>query len=544
MAASAQRSGSPARVTRATARERLALYVLQLGALVVVLAASPYKQFDLDRFFIPKELTLHIAAGLAAFLLVVGRKRFSLTIVDALLGAFLVISLAATALATNVWVAERALAVSVSGVVLFWCASALRSAGLVRPLLIALAVGVVLCAATALAQAYGVETEFFSLNRAPGGTLGNRNFVAHLSAIGTPVVVLVALTARRGWGSLFGGIAMAVLAAALVMSRSRGAWLAVIVLAVPVAVLGIATWSRWCDARTLRRLVVLAIAAGAGVAGAIFVPNQLNWNSENPYLESATGLVNYKEGSGAGRIVQYTNSLKMAAAHPVLGVGPGNWAVVYPKFASRNDPSMSDQGGLTSNPWPSSDWVAYLSERGVAGFALLVLAMLALLWRAFRDLRTGTSHDAERVLTAIALIGTLIATAVVGAFDAVLLIAVPTYFVWMLAGALAPPGVARFHTGGLHELVPAVVLGAFIIMIGRSAFQFASIATFSTSSRLAAMDRAALFDPGNYRVRVRAAQAYLTRGNCSRARPHARAARDLFPSASQPKRELSACGSR
>jgi hypothetical protein len=47
-------------------------------------------------------------------------------------------------------------------------------------------------------------------------------------------------------------------------------------------------------------------------------------------------------------------------------------------------------------------------------------------------------EDAERVLTSIALIGTLVATAVVGAFDAVLLIAVPTYFVWTLAGALRP----------------------------------------------------------------------------------------------------------
>jgi O-antigen ligase len=525
-------------------RERLALHVLQLGGLVVVLAASPYKQFDLDRFFVPKELTLHVAAGLAAFLLVVGRKRIGLTVVDALLGAFLVVSLASTVLATNVWVAERAFAVSASGVVLFWCATALRGAGLVRPLIVALAVGVVVCAATSLAQAYGVETQYFSINRAPGGTLGNRNFVAHLCAIGTPVVVLVALTARRGLGSLFGGIAMAVLAAALVMSRSRGAWLAVIVLAVPVAVLGVATWNRWCDARTLRRLVVLGIASAAGVAAAILLPNELNWNSENPYLESATGLVNYKEGSGAGRIVQYTNSLKMAEAHPILGVGPGNWAVVYPTFASRHDPSMSDEGGLTSNPWPSSDLVAYLSERGVAGFALLLLAMLGLAWRAFRDLRTGTSRDAERVLTAIALIGTLIATAVVGAFDAVLLIAVPTYFVWTLAGSLAPPGEPRFHVGALHELAPAIVLGAFIVMAGRSAFQLASIATFSTSSRLAAMERAALFDPGSYRVRVRAAQAYLARGNCARARPHARAARGLFPSASQPKRELSACGGR
>ena len=34
-------------------------------------------------------------------------------------------------------------------------------------------------AVTALLQAYGVTTEYFSLNRSPGGTFGNRNFMAH-----------------------------------------------------------------------------------------------------------------------------------------------------------------------------------------------------------------------------------------------------------------------------------------------------------------------------------------------------------------------------
>lgn len=525
-------------------RARVALHLLQLGAVAVVLAASPYKQFDLDRYFVPKELTLHVVALLAGLILVSGAKRYTLGAVDLLLAAFLGVSLASAVLATNVWVAERALAISVSGIVLFWTAGALRRAGLVRPLIVALAAGVVVCAATSLAQAYGVETEYFSLNRAPGGTLGNRNFVAHLCAIGAPVVVLVALTARRGFGSIFGGVSMAVLAATLVMSRSRGAWLAVIVSLAPVGILALLTWKRWCEARSVRRLIVLGAATVAGVAGAVLLPNRLEWKSDNPYLESATGLVNYKEGSGHGRIIQYTNSLRMALAHPLLGVGPGNWAVVYPKFASRNDPSMSQDDGLTSNPWPSSDWAAVVSERGFIGFGLLLLAMAGLLWRAARDIR-ASGRDSERLLTAIALIGTLFATAVVGAFDAVLLLAVPTYFVWALAGALAPPAAGgKTITSGVLEFIPAALFGVAAIVVGRSALQLVAIALFSTSQRTATLDRASTFDPGNYRIHVRVAQAYLSRGDCKRAIPHARAARRLFPNAGEPRRQLAACGTK
>jgi O-antigen ligase len=526
-------------------RDRVALHVLQAGAIAVVLASLPYKAFDLDRYFVPKELVLHVCAAAAALLCISNRKRLGVTVVDALLGAFLVSGLLSTMLATNGWAAERALAISTSSVLLFWVASSLRQSALSRPLLVALAAGVVLAAATSLAQAYGVQTEYFSLNRAPGGTFGNRNFIAHLAAIGTPVVVLVALTARRGLGSLFGGIGMAVIGAALVMSRSRGAWLAVVVLAVPAGLLLYATRRRWSEPRTKRRSIVLAAATVAGALAAVILPNRLEWKSDSPYLDSAAGLVNYKEGSGKGRLVQYGNSLRMTAAHPVFGVGPGNWPVVYPKFASRNDPSMSQDDGLTSNPWPSSDWVAYLSERGVVGLALLLFVMVGLCWRALRDLRAGSSRDAERVLTAIALIGTLVATVVVGAFDAVLLVAVPTFFVWTLAGALSPPAVAGATVEhGMRELAPVLVFGIGVIAIGRSAFQLAAIAVFSTSNRVSAMERASLFDPGSYRIQVRTAQAYLSRGDCTHERVHARAARALLPNAGEPRRLVSQCGGK
>jgi O-Antigen ligase len=534
-----------AATSQTIARDRLALYVLQLGAVAIVLAALPYKAFDLDRYFMPKELVLQVCAAVAAVLCIGKRWRITVRAVDILLGIFLVLSFVSAVFATNRWAAERALAISLSGAALFWVASTLRKAGLVRPLVIALAVAVVIGAGTSLAQTYGVQSEYFSLNRVPGGTFGNRNFIAHLAAIGAPVVMLVALTAPRGVGSLFGAIAMAVVAATLVLSRSRAAWLAVIALAVPVILLARLTWSRWSDARTVRRVVVLGIAATAGVVIALFVPNRLEWKSGSPYLDSAAGLVNYKEGSGRGRLVQYTNSLAMTRAHPILGVGPGNWAVVYPKFASRNDPSMSQSvEGVTSNPWPSSDWAAYLSERGVLGCLLLVLVMIGLLIRAIRDLREASSRDPERVLTAIALVGTLVATAVVGAFDAVLLIAVPTYFVWTLAGALRPQSGGAEAEVDVRRFVPLLIMGVAVIVIGRSAFQVAAITVASTSTKTDALARATLLDPGNYRLRTRLAEAYLGRGDCAHARSQARAARDLFPSAAEPKRVLAQCGGR
>jgi Flp pilus assembly protein TadD len=82
------------------------------------------------------------------------------------------------------------------------------------------------------------------------------------------------------------------------------------------------------------------------------------------------------------------------------------------------------------------------------------------------------------------------------------------------------------------------------IAVARSAFQLAAIATYSTSSRLATLDRASSYDPGSYRIHARLSAAYLSRGDCSHARPEARAARALFPNAAEPRRILASCGGK
>src|SRR4051794_32163473 len=104
---------------RTNPRDRFALYVLQFGALAVVLAALPYKQFDLDRYFMPKELALVVCAAVAAINCIAKRGRITVRSIDMLLAAFLIVSLISASLATNKWAAERALAISLSGAALF-----------------------------------------------------------------------------------------------------------------------------------------------------------------------------------------------------------------------------------------------------------------------------------------------------------------------------------------------------------------------------------------------------------------------------------------
>jgi len=128
-----------------------------------------------------------------------------------------------------------------------------------------------------------------------------------------------------------------------------------------------------------------------GIA-AVVLPNSLNWRSRSPYLDSVVGMVDYHEGSGHGRVVQYLKTLRLAFSHPLFGVGPGNWPVVYPHVVGANDLSLDRDDGMTANPWPSSDWAAVLSERGFIAFACLAYGFVGL---AVEDSRAAGSAPAR-----------------------------------------------------------------------------------------------------------------------------------------------------
>ena len=535
------RKSAPARALAPSVFERSALLVLQIGAIAVVVAATVYKQFELDRFFIPKELVLHVVATLAALCCLVNARALRLSRVDQLLGLFLALGLLSSLFAINWWAAGRAVTISLSGATCFWCSRTVARAGLARWLIATLALAGVIGAITALLQTYGLRIEAFSLNRAPGGTFGNRNFMAHLCVIVFPALLLSTLRAESprafGWWSA----AMATVGAALVLSRSRAAWLALIACVVVMLAFAYLAVRRARGVIRWRRLPLLLVIAVVGGGLGLVVPNTLNWRSDSPYLETARSVVNYREGSGRGRLVQYRNSARMTLYHPVFGVGPGNWAVVYPRFASKGDPSLATDG-MTANPWPSSDWITFLSERGPAGFALLALAMVALLVDAVRVLRSDT--DPERALAAWALLGTVAVLLVVSTFDAVLLLPAPALIAWGLLGALSPPSRSRVivelpTSRRIAAMLLVTILGGLAIL--RSSRQVAAMAVFETSTGAARVERAAALDPGSYRIHMRLADAYARRRSCKNARPHAEAAGALFPNAPAPKRMLAAC---
>jgi O-antigen ligase len=529
--------------TPADAPTRAALRILQIGVVAVVLAAVPYPIFDLERHAVPKELIAELVGFGAALCCLVRSRRLELTLVDVLLGGFLVLSLAAALLAQNHWLAFRALGLTLSGALIFWSARAVSRAGLGTALVTTLAAAVMFGAITALLQAYGIELAVMAERRAPGGTFGNRNFMAHFMALGAPVLALAGLEARRRSELVVWQIGGALVAAALVLSRSRAAWLALVLALILFVAEGLWAGGLWRNRTARGRVLALAGAAALGAVLALVLPNRLEWKSDSPYLDSLRDIADYREGSGRGRLVQYQNTFRMAIDHPLLGVGPGNWPVAYPKYTFPGDPAFDREDFIPTNPWPSSDWVALLAERGPLALLAVLLAGATLVVGAWRRWRAGLTTSEG--LGALAALLTLVVLASVSAFDAVLLLPAPTVFTATLLGALVRPPRRAVRTVELSDVRRARLIGAValvgMLLVVRTISQLGAMAVFSDGEKMGTLERAGRLDPGSYRIQMLLGYAWRNRGRCDLARPHAEAAHALLPNHPAPRQLLAAC---
>lgn len=188
--------------------------------------------------------------------------------------------------------------------------------------------------------------------RAPASTMGQRNSLAHFLVLASPVVWWQALHDRRWLG------AVALCAGVVLATRSRAAWLVG-----PMMLLVFVVLTRRREALA----VVVAVVGGATLVA--LAPVMLVWNRAHPYLDSWRRFLDWSSGSGAGRIQEWRDSLVLSAAHPLGGVGAGNWFVEY----------GVRHGG---DHFAHSDLVGLLVERGVTGAALwLALGVAVLVYR-------------------------------------------------------------------------------------------------------------------------------------------------------------------
>jgi O-antigen ligase len=206
------------------------------------------------------------------------------------------------------------------------------------------------------------------------GTFAQPNPFAAYMNLALPLAVALALFARDRRERWVAGAACVIIFAAEYLAHSRGALLGLVGALIVIAALG---WRRERLA-ILAACVAVPVVALAWVAG--LIPARLTAAVTNQFHVAGTtvcGQVDARDFSTVERIAHWVAGLRMFAAHPVLGVGAGNYSAAYPRFACADWPTPL---GHAHNYYINT--AAELGVIGLAAFLTLVGCALALGWRA------------------------------------------------------------------------------------------------------------------------------------------------------------------
>ena len=276
-------------------------------------------------------------------------------------------------------------------------------------------------------------------DRRAGGPVNEPNRFAQILLVAAPLGWVLWIDALRKHRRLLAGLSVALLLGGVLLTRSRGAFLILVVLLVLAAALRLV--------RPRRLLVALT-------AGALLIP--VVAPSYLARIGSIAGVVGLVGGRGTepdpamrGRVTEMLSAFAAFSDHPVLGVGPGQYMPYY-SVRYQALPEIS----LRELPTPRRAHDLYLeiaAETGLVGLVVFLTIPLLLL-RDLEVLRrdlSGPRPDLARLAAGFTL--ALLAYLGTGVF---LHLAFERYY-WFLV-ALTAAAVGIMDREDRLELVPAV----------------------------------------------------------------------------------------
>jgi hypothetical protein len=495
--------------SRATASTKLAA-LLVVGVVVLVAARAPFTapEGGHAHLFLAKELVSIGLAGVATAAAMRANVGLARDRIGHLLLALVSFALVSTIAAKNPYAGLRATTLGLGAALLFAVArSVARDPNARAVLLEGLSFPVALVALSVVAESLGVST-FSRAKHAPGGFLGERNVAAELLVLALPVLTRSLRTTLDRTRFALHTFVLVSSTSALVLTRTRSAWLAAMLVVLVETVLAL----RASGPPHRRALPALALLLGALVG--FVLPTRLDWTSAHPYADTFRALADPMSPSGAGRLVQVATTLRMGFAHPLLGVGPGNWSGAYLGFARPDDPTVHE-GAFAVNRLANGDISALFAEQGVIGIVLVGALAVTVL-------RSKTGTHAERRARAT-LVGAL---AVVAALDAVLTTPAALVFVAVAVGACTPDDSSERSPETFVHI--AIVVCGLASLLATARLGSAALAARATSAD--ARRTALSFDPGEMDGRLLLADELVQNGRCEdalreihvvRARTHA-----------------------
>jgi O-antigen ligase len=354
-------------------------WVLHVGLFLLPLAYSwnTYDNWVLPKLLVARLVAIALLAILMLRALVEPALVLKRTPLDVPWVAFLASAALSTMFAANVNVAVFGIYTRYDGLLtlltysaLFWLAiQTLNGPQEARALLRTFLASAYVVAAVAVVVDIGSSPTLGIVAHA-SGSLGQWNVLGAFLALAWPIALWELTAAGSRGARILAFNAVAVIGLALVLTFSRSAWTGAL-LGTVVLVAGFQLWSirRFVLAAAMSVLVLGLLTAGLAAAG--------GGQFEQAVSDRAQTILHPDEWGP--RLMIWQESLKVIAGSPILGFGPDNFGLVFPRFNSLYYKELIDKA--------HAETLQVAATQGLVGlgvYAWLLIALARAFWRGRR----------------------------------------------------------------------------------------------------------------------------------------------------------------
>jgi O-antigen ligase len=208
------------------------------------------------------------------------------------------------------------------------------------------------------------------------GPFTHKNLLSSALMLGLPFTLAGWVLLPGAWRKLALVVALLCVLEIFVL-RTRGVWLGVIGSAIGTGLLFALTRQK----KEKISLVWLGVFAGLAllVLGGLFASADLK-----------AGITN--RSNVDKRLAFWSNTADMIQEHPVLGVGAGNWKLLFPKYGL-SAVDHSTMQGITHIQRPHNDYLWVWAESGPLGLFFYVALFILPIFQIIKNLRNSESNE-------------------------------------------------------------------------------------------------------------------------------------------------------
>ena len=362
-----------------------------LLVIVVPLVYDPFstKPFLWSKLIVVQSGTIFLLCSVLLSAKQVWRKPLFLHL-DLAAGLFCLVSVLSLPLAINSFKSLLEAAKILSFLGLYFAVSRSISRTHLRAIVYGFAIVTGLVSVVGIAQYLRLGFMWIPSGGYPSATFLFRNSAAMYLVGVLPLVIIPFVQAKGFVPSLAWGMVASLPTLFVIYTRTRGAWVGLMGAAILVGSLvaylvrkrnlpllqGVSSGFDW------KNILAGACCVAMTLSAAQISPINKELQYKSSIADTALSVISQEEARGSNRVVVWEQTLDMIRDHWVMGVGLGNWELLYPSYTKGE---RIRPGWVHLRPHNDLLWIA--SELGLIGLGVFLWLLLKAL-RTLRDLVT------------------------------------------------------------------------------------------------------------------------------------------------------------